>query len=90
MSEFETNPALIERLVEFLKEQGGRLDGVEIKKTRFNNDYGLYANTSLPDEKQVLVSIPYHMCISLDTIVSSEMSVIFNDEHYGGIVQYPD
>ena len=94
MSEFEStsgpNPAHIERLTEFLKEQGGRLDGVEIKKTKFGNDYGLYASESLPDDKQVLVSIPYHMCISLDTIVSSEMSVIFNDEHYGGVVQYPD
>ena len=100
MSEFEADrgkltstgpdPSLIERLVEFLKEQGGRLDGVEIKKTRFGNDYGLYANESLPDDKRVLISIPYHMCISLDTIVSSEMSVIFNDEHFGGIVQYPD
>ena len=86
MSDF----AAITSLVNFLKEQGGRLDGVEVKKTHFGSDYGIYASSPLLDDSRVVISIPYHMCISLDTILSSEMSIIFNDENFGGVVQYPD
>ena len=54
MSDF----AAITSLVNFLKEQGGRLDGVEVRKTHFGSDYGIYASSPLLDDSRVVISIP--------------------------------
>lgn len=75
-------------LVETLSATGGFVDEkVEFKGTK-DRGMGVYVNAPV-EPKTILIRVPFHMCISVDLIVSSpRLSVVFQDNP--GLLSYPD
>ena len=85
-------PDSISDLVAWFKQHGGLLNKVEIVATADSAEYGVFAciEGQVPQESEVVISVPYQLCISVDSILSSPLGVIFKSEDFGGLLQYPD
>ena len=75
-------------------ETEGVINNVEVKPVTYveneNNDqYGIFSTKALND-KEILISVPYHLCISLDAVFQSKLSCIFQSDEFSGLISYPD
>ena len=75
-------------------ETEGVINNVEVKPVTYveneNNDqYGIFSTKAL-NAKEILISVPYHLCISLDAVFQSKLSCIFQSDEFSGLISYPD
>ena len=87
------SPHMVSDLVIWLQENGGILNKVEISQKKDDSgEYGVYvpAEGPEPDDQEMVISVPIHLCISVESILSSPLQVIFESEDFGGLIQYPD
>ena len=81
----------IEELSRTFHENGGTLNHVEIKLVGDStSEYGIFASSHLMGG-ETIISVPYSLCISAESILSSEqLSCVFEADDFAGLVNYPD
>jgi hypothetical protein len=79
-------PSNVEELVTKTQLKGGQIHKVSIQQTP-SSGYGIFA-TSPISYGDILLEIPFSECITIDRILSSPLSVIFDDNP--DLLSYPD
>ena len=85
----------LQELSSLVVQKGGEISGaIEIRALALESavstpEYGIFSTAAIP-ESSVIMSIPYAQCISVEAVMSSRLSCVFEREDYAGLVSFPD
>lgn len=79
-------PPAVKELLTYVLENGGTFNKVELKYSE-TEGYSVFATDQL-SVGEIAISVPYSLCLSLDSILQGPLSVVL--DLYPDIISYPD
>lgn len=82
----------LSQLVSLVIQNGAEIsDDITVRALEMTTppEYGIFS-TSTIGQSSAIISIPYGLCISVESVLSTKLSCIFDCSDYAGLVNFPD